>query len=184
MRRPHHVSPRVAQSLLMCGALLLSAGAFSAETIGRGFVSMSGSILETPCDIAVGDRDQALIMDVTPIVDLARQGVGPEKAFSIRLVNCVLPRQEADASAWQRFVVTFDGMRERDAFGVSGSARGVALKIRDARGTVAMPGMPMPGQGLTTSHAQLDYRVAVVANQQPLRSGDYRSAIRFTMNYY
>lgn len=182
MRRLHEVSPRVAQSLLTCGALLLSASALSAET--RGFVSMSGSILETPCDIAVGDRDQALVMDVAPIVDLVQQGRGPEKPFSIRLVNCLLPRQEADASALQRFAVTFDGVRERDAFGVSGSARGVALKIRDADGAVAMPGVPLPGQPLTTRHAQLDYRVALVANQQPLRSGDYRSAIRFTMNYY
>lgn len=184
MRLTRDVSPRVAQSLLMCGALMLSSAALSAETIGRGFLSVGGSILETACDIAVGDRDQALVMDVVSIGDIARGEQGPSKEFSIRLVDCLLMREGSGESAWQRFAVTFDGERDRDYFAVTGTASGIALAIRDARGAMATPGIALPERTLASGEKKLSYTVAVVANQQPLRSGDYRSAIRFTMDYY
>ncbi|VXC36140.1 fimbrial protein [Pseudomonas sp. 8O] len=183
MRSTHNVSPCLVQMLLALGVLVASSSAQSSEIIGRGAVSMAGSILESPCDIEVGDRDQALVMDIFPISQLAASGRGPERDFSIRLVGCYVGL-DSSSSAWRRFAVTFDGQRERNYFGVSGSSRGVALVIRDAHGAVAMPGLPLPGQDLASGKNQLDYTVAVVAGEQPLRAGDYRSAIRFKLDYY
>ncbi|WP_192985608.1 fimbrial protein [Pseudomonas sp. EggHat1] len=183
MRSTHDVSPRVAQCLLMFGVLVLSSGAQSAEIIGRGYVGMTGSILEAPCDIEVGDRDQALVMDTFPLSELALAGRGPQRDFSIRLVGCYPGRTDLESDR-RRFAVTFDGQQERDYFGVIGSAQGIALVIRDALGAVAEPGRPLPERALASGEKQLDYTVAVVANQQPLRAGDYRSVIRFKMDYY
>lgn len=183
MRSTHDVSPRMAQCLLMIGALAVSTSTLSAEFIGLGYLNMTGAILDAPCDIEVGDSDQALVMDTFPIGELATGGRGPQRDFSIRLVDCY-PRRIDSGSEFLRFAVTFDGQPERDYFGVLGSARGLALTITDDRGVAAVPGRPLPERLLAPGTNQLDYTVAVVANQQPLRAGDYRSVIRFKMDYY
>ena len=183
MRSTHDVSPRVAQCLLMFGVLALSTSALSANFIGIGYVNMAGVILDAPCDIEVGSSDQALVMDTFPISELAAGGRGPQRDFSIRLVSCY-PRRIDSGSNFLRFDVTFEGQQERDYFSVFGSAQGLALAITDDRGITAVPGLPLPARVLARGENQLDYTVAVVANQQPLRAGDYRSVIRFKMDYY
>ena len=183
MRLTHDVSPRVAQCLLMLGALAVSTSSLSSEFIGLGHVSMTGSILEASCDIEVGDRDQALVMDTFPISKLALDGRGPQRDFSVRLVGCYPGRTDSE-SGWRRFAVTFEGLQARDYFGVIGSAQGIALTITDGQGAPAVPGRPLPTRVLARGEDQLDYTVAVVATQQPLRAGDYRSVIRFKMDYY
>lgn len=183
MRSTHNVSPCMAQILLMLSVLTVSSGVQSSEIIGRGALSMAGSILESPCDIEVGDRDQSLVMDVFPISQLAMTGRGPERDFSIRLVGCYVGLESSN-SPWRRFAVTFDGQQEREYFGVIGSAQGLALVIRDVRGATAIPGRPLPERVMAPGEKQLDYTVAVVASQQPLRAGNYRSVIRFKMDYY
>ncbi|MOA61490.1 PAP fimbrial minor pilin protein precursor [compost metagenome] len=56
--------------------------------------------------------------------------------------------------------------------------------IRDARGEVAAPGDAMPASTFTPGEMQLHYTLSLVGNQQTLQAGDYRSAIRFRMDYY
>jgi type 1 fimbria pilin len=184
MKWTYDVSPCVVPSLLMCCALAFSGSAFSADVLGQGRVSMEGAIVETPCAIEVGDRDQTLVMDTLPVSQLIRDGRGPDKDFAIRLVDCVLVRVDARAPDWQRFQVTFDGDDDRGHFGVSGEASGVALMIRDARGEVAAPGDAMLASAMAPGEMQLHYTLNLVGNQQTLRAGDYRSAIRFRMDYY
>ncbi|MBC3379052.1 type 1 fimbrial protein [Serratia fonticola] len=168
----------------MCCALVFSSNALSAGVLGQGRVSMEGAIVETPCAIAVGDRDQGLVMDTVPVSQIVRDGRGPEQDFSIRLVDCVLARVEPGRPDWQRFVVTFDGDSDQGYFGVSGAARGVALMIRNPQGTVAVPGRALPANGLIPGEMRLDYTLSLVSNQDTLQAGDYRSAIRFRMDYY
>lgn len=184
MKWSRDVLPCVAPSLLICGALLLTGSAWCADAQGIGLISMNGAILETPCDIAVGDRDQSLIMDTVPLSQIVREGRGPEQDFAIRLVECVLIPKDAAQPNWQRFAVTFDGDSDGGYFGVTGRARGVALMIRDAQGVLATPGNPLPESAITSDEMQLNYTVALVANQEALRAGDYRSAVRFKLEYY
>ncbi|MBC3250171.1 type 1 fimbrial protein [Serratia fonticola] len=184
MKWTYDVSPCVVPSLLMCCALTFSGSAVSADVLGKGRVSMEGAIVETPCAIEVGDRDQSLVMDTIALSQLIRDGRGPEKEFAIRLVDCVLARFDTTAPDWQRFQVTFDGDNDRGHFGVSGEARGVALMIRDARGEVAVPGNALQASAIIPQEMQLHYTLSLVGNQETLQAGDYRSAIRFRMDYY
>lgn len=184
MKWIYDVSSCVVPSLLMCCALTFSGSAFSADMSGKGRVSMEGAIVETPCAIEVGDRDQTLVMDTLPVSQLIRDGRGSEKKFFIRLVDCVLVRVDATAPNWQRFEMIFDGDNDRGYFGVSGEASGVALMIRDARGEVAAPGEALLASAIVPGEMQLHYTLSLVSNQQTLRAGDYRSAIRFRMDYY
>lgn len=184
MKWTHDASLCVAPSLLMCCALLFTESAFSSDIARQGRVSMEGTIVETPCAIDVGDRDQSLVMDTLPVSQLMRDGRGPEKDFAIHLVDCVLTRFDLTQSDWQLFQITFDGDRDSNYFGVTGDARGVALMIRDANGAVAIPGDALPIGPILPGESQLRYTLSLVGNQDTLQAGDYRSAIRFRMDYY
>lgn len=180
----HDASSCVVPSLLMCCVLVFSGSAVSAEDMGHGRVSMEGAIVETPCAIDVGDRDQSLVMGTLPLSQLIRDGRGAGKVFAIRLVNCVLKRLNPAQPDWQRFQVSFDGDSDRGFFGVTGNARGVALMIRDAWGRVAKPGDALLAAAIVPGDMHLRYTLNLVGNQDELQAGDYRSAIRFRMDYY
>ena len=182
MKRGHNVLQKKGLVFFFSGALLLPLKTWGATP--QGLVSMRGSIIEAPCDIAVGDRVQSIRMGTIPLERLISQGRGPEQKVAIRLVNCSLWRADTEKPNWQRFTVTFDGERAGEYFGVSGRARGVALLILDQQGKPVIPGTPMPATAINATEMQLDYSIVLVANQGTPRVGDYRSSIRFKIDYY
>ncbi|EPL9180878.1 fimbrial protein [Serratia marcescens] len=151
---------------------------------GWGKVNMQGAIIDTACAIAVQSRDQTIDMDVIPVSDIARDGQGRSRPFSIELVNCVLERQNSKMPDWKQFQVTFDGDAEGRLFGVSGEASGVALQITDTAGAVAAPGIPLPLQDIIRGDFRLNYNLKLVANSHALRAGNYSSSIRFKLDYF
>ncbi|WP_097164936.1 fimbrial protein [Enterobacter sp. CC120223-11] len=163
---------------------MLASGAFSATQQGQGRVSMQGAIIDTACAISVDSREQVIDMGRVPIADIIRDGQGIRRDFSIKLVNCVLERPYSNKPDWKQFQVTFDGDAEGDLFGVRGDASGVALRILDKVGNVAMPGKALPLENIIPGDLQLDYTLRLVANNHALRSGDYFSTIRFKLDYF
>ncbi|WP_206430662.1 fimbrial protein [Pseudomonas chlororaphis] len=162
-------------------SLLVGAEAF-AQDVGR--VDMRGSIIETACAIDMSSRDQAIEMATMPVSQIIRDGYGVDRSFTVRLVNCVLPRLGSGLAAQRQFQTTFDGRADGSFFGVDGNARGVALMIADSRGNVAAPGAPLPLEELVSGDKVLNYSMRLMGNKQVLRSGDYYSTIRFKMEYY
>lgn len=155
----------------------------SATTVaGQGRVGMQGAIIDTACAIAVESRDQVIDMDIVPLSDIRRNGQGKSKSFTIVLMNCVTERPEKED--WKQFQVTFDGNADGDLFGVSGKSSGVGLQITDTKGHIATPGIPLPFVDIIPGNMQLNYNLKLVANNQPLRSGDYSSSIRFRLDYF
>ncbi|MFT2793742.1 fimbrial protein [Serratia sp. T13T92] len=169
---------------LLIGLTGFLAGEALANDAGQGRVSMKGAIVERPCAIDVGDRDQTLVMDTVPVSQIVRDGRGPQKSFSIRLVDCVLSRLSPEKPDWKAFTVSFNGDDDQGYFAVSGEARGIALAINDEAGNRAQPGYAMPPAVIIPREMLLRYTVNLVGNRETLRAGDYQSAIRFTMNYY
>ncbi|MBH3259861.1 type 1 fimbrial protein [Serratia marcescens] len=167
-------------------SFMFSAGALTAFAAqqGQGRVSMQGAIIDTACAIAVDSRDQVIDMGVVPLADIIRDGQGSRRDFSIKLVNCVLERPHSDKPDWKQFQVTFDGDAEGELFGVRGDASGVALRIIDKMGNIALPGKALPLAAIVPGDLQLDYSLRLVANNHALKSGDYFSAIRFKLDYF
>lgn len=156
----------------------------SSTVRAQGAVKMHGSIIETACAIDVGSRDQSIDMGSLPLTQIIRDGQGPTRPFSIRLVNCVLERQDANKPHWQYFRVTFDGLHEKGLFGVNGQAKGIGLQIqRGSDGEIAIPGQGMSNQTLMPGSQDLIYQLRLVANRQPLASGQYYSQLRFKLDY-
>lgn len=150
---------------------------------GHGTVGMQGSIIDTPCAIAVNDVDQTVEMNVGTTGEVIHDGHGPMQVFSIHLTGCTLKPQRPHAKDWSWFQVTFDGIPDGDLFGVTG-ADGIGIKISDSEGYVARPGIPLPAVKLNSGKQVLEYTLQVVAAPNRLRAGDYRATVRFKVDYF
>jgi type 1 fimbria pilin len=164
----------------MVGCLV---GTMTMAGLAEGSVRMQGSIIETACAIDVGSRDQTIDMGSLPVSQIRRDGQGPAHPFVIRLVKCALERASPTHSDWQYFRVTFDGLHQRNLFGVNGQAKGVGLEIRRQDGEVALPGLAMSPQEIVPGTRDLAFQLRLVANQAPLVSGLYQSQLRFKLDY-
>lgn len=169
--------------LLLAGSALGTIKSSIAASDAFGRVNMKGAIVETPCAIEVGERDQTLMMGNVPISQIIRDGRGPEKAFSIRLFDCVLSSINPQQPGWTKFQVTFDGDADNGHFKTFGEANGIAMMIRDPQGNIAVPGASLPAGNIIPGDMHLRYRLNLVGNKENLRAGDYRSTIRFMLDY-
>lgn len=143
---------------------------------------MQGAIIDTACAIAVESREQVIDMGVVPLADIIRDGQGRSKPFSIELVNCITERPGKEE--WKQFQVTFDGDAEGELFGVRGDTSGVALRITDASGNIAEPGIPLPMNNIIPGSMTLNYAMTLIANSHALKTGDYFSFVRFKLDYF
>lgn len=182
--RGRMVSSLLALLLLMAVEVPCTA---KAQDQGHGRVSMEGSIVDTPCAIDVPSRDQTIDMGAVPVGQIIRDGHGPVRPFTIRLVDCSMTPATPNSTKpdWSHFQVTFDGAAiHNQLFSITGGARGVGLQIVDRYGTIAIPGKAMPAGQLQPGELDLDYTLQLMGNHQSLRAGAYRTTIRFKLDYF
>ncbi|NHB89282.1 fimbrial protein [Photorhabdus tasmaniensis] len=171
-------------TLLVLTSLILS---FMATAINQehGRVNMQGSIIDTPCTIALGNQDQTIGMSSILVGQIILSGHGPVRLLSIQLINCLLTPVLLNRLGGSHFRVTFDGAAVRDdLFSVNGEASGVGLQISDSTGAVVVPGKPMPVEDLQIGSMRLDYTLRLIAAHQVLRAGVFRTMIRFKLDYF
>ncbi|MGS0627041.1 MULTISPECIES: fimbrial protein [Photorhabdus] len=176
----------VVPCMLMFSCIVVGAEAIAPRGAaqGHGRVSMQGAIIDTACAIDAGSRDQTIELATMPVSRVIRDGQGPKRPFSIRLINCVLASVTSGTPDWRHFQVTFDGAPDGNNFRLYGVARGVALQITDTRGNQAYPGTPLPVGALQEGHMTLNYAMRLVGNHQLLQVGQYRTTVRFRLDYY
>lgn len=166
--------------LSLCAASQVGAS----QPQGWGRVNMLGAIIETACAIDTSSRDQTINMGVMPISQIARDGQGGKRPFAIRLVNCILARNDKTLTDWQYFKITFDGHDDSGLFKITGAAKGISLQIYDNLGNIATPGSPLPVGEIIPGEMILNYSLQLVSNHQTLSVGEYSSTIKFKMDYY
>lgn len=169
-------------SLLFC--LFFCTHTYARVTFDHTHVSMEGKIIDTPCAIAPTDRNQLISLGSTSINIIARNGADRLVPFTIRLVGCELKHIDGRLPAWQGFSVTFDGVSDGKDFAIRGTAGGVALRITDADGHVALPGVPLPFEQLVRGDQSLNFNLQLVTDHQPLVKGNYHAVIRFGLSYF
>jgi len=170
-------------SMLIAGSMF-AVGSMAAKNMGWGTISMEGAIVETACAIDVGSQDQTIDMGVVPIGQVIRDGRGNTRPFAIQLVDCQLSAPTPAAPEWRYFQVTFDGPADRGLFAVNGDSQGVAIRITDSLGNVAIPGDRMPPGNIVPGSMRLNYFLDLMGNHEVLRAGAYQSTVRFKLNYY
>lgn len=150
----------------------------------NGRTTITGTVVSSACTISLEDAWQTVDMGMLPARELNKSGQGQLQKISLHLRACSLERQSA-AEMQSAVRVVFDGPFRDDPtlFAVGGSARGVALKIRDQQGSVARAGERLPAIPVYGSGQGLDYWLQVVTDGAPLSAGDFYAAIRFSLNY-
>lgn len=173
-----------ALSIFLSVNIFVVSTAEASQENGGGKVNMFGAIIETACAIDTENRDQTINMGTLPLSQIARDGKSLITPFSIRLVNCVLTRQNASLPDWHYFEVVFDGHHNAGLFGIEGDAKGVALQLIDSHGDIIIPGSPVSLEEITSKEMLLKYSLRLVSNNQLLRAGQYTSTVKFKMDYY
>lgn len=149
-----------------------------------GLLTIQGEITDAACAIATGSKEQSIDLGTIPISLIKQDGKGPEKSFSIHLINCNLIRHNSQNQLWNAVELTFDGPSEDNIFSIFGYAQGVGLSLRNSSDINIIPGRPVSKIDITPPSMRLDYHVRLVSNTKPLQSGSYYSAIRFKLEYY
>jgi len=179
--KKNSLRPQVCLLLLSC----LITGRASADTFAdHTHVSMTGRILDTPCSIDPGSREQTIRMGTTSVTEIARHGAGRLVPFTVKLRDCSPVRSGGLLPDWQGLSVTFDGASDGGDFTVSGAANGVALRIFDENGNRAIPGKPLPDEPLGQDDPALNFTMQLVGNHRMLVRGDYRAVIHFGISYF
>lgn len=153
----------------------------------RGQVNMRGVVLVDGCSIALEDRYQAVSLGEHPLQEMHKNGHPAAQPLRIRLRDCVTATQlDKRGNNRPALRVRFDGLRDvntRD-FGLSGSARGVALQLRDTDNNVVFPGQYQAAIYDRSYNEQLlNYQLALVPNGDQLLAGDYSAVLRFNVEY-
>ncbi|MDC6117164.1 fimbrial protein [Serratia rubidaea] len=175
---------KIAYILFLPLILLAVDKSVASEKQGWGRVSMVGTIIESACAIDTVSRDQTINMGVIPISQIARDGQGTQRSFSIRLINCIQNHGGDILSSRRNFQITFDGSSVAGVFSINGSAKGVSLQIADEKGNIVTPGRPLPFGSSLTKPMLLNYSLRLVNNHRGLRAGEYSSTVKFKMDYY
>lgn len=150
----------------------------------HGQLNVQGQIQASPCNLHTDDIRQEVAFDALSHRSVKGEAAHSIQILSLRLVNC---RLEHDTGYQGNSVsITFDGEPapgNSTLFAVTGSARGLALKLTDSQGHQAIPGMPMPAIGLDGADNELHYRLQVVSNTEAFREGDWTGTVRFMLAY-
>ncbi|WP_236720706.1 fimbrial protein [Serratia marcescens] len=164
--------------------MMLTSTLLFAANQGSGEVSVQGRIIASACAIDTDSRDQTINMGNIPIGRIIRDGQGEAYPFSIKLVNCALEKTPATKGNWRYFEITFDGENDSGLFGLHGEAKGIALKIIDAQGQIATPGVPLLKSEIEPNEMTLSYSIRLVGNNQIVDAGEHYSTVRYKMDYY
>lgn len=124
-------------------------------------------------------------MSVITVNQIMREGQGPTRPLTIRLINGVLRPLKPGQPIVSRFSVNFDGATTKDnLFAISSEGKGWGLLIADPNRPLTDPGQSLTGGKMQLGNLNLDYTLCLVSNRQTCRAGTYAAAIRFKLDYY
>ncbi|HEM7146930.1 TPA: type 1 fimbrial protein [Providencia stuartii] len=167
-------------SLVLGLCIAVSTGAVS-EVI-KGKIALSGSILDTPCAIAMDSIDQSIDLGIIPISVLKQWGESPRLPFTIHLMGCRL--HSSVGNAWQTFTITFDGPTDNNGFAVYGQASGISLVLENRAGQRIQPGVPLQEDTIVMGNRTLEYAIKMVSSSASYQLGDFETTLRFKLDYY
>ncbi|WP_058914022.1 fimbrial protein [Entomohabitans teleogrylli] len=148
----------------------------------RGEVTFPGQIVAAACSLHTDDIWQEIDFGILPLSAIRDGNSIQEKPVNLRLMNCFL---DTDHNT-HNVDVMFEGESDKknpQLFKVTGSARGVALKLTDAGGNMASPGRITNWLVENPYEQRLNYNLSVVRNGNTFAVGDWSGVIRFVMQY-
>lgn len=189
--------------LVMAAAgMMYGASVFAADTtptagpFGSGKIIFTGTITNSPCDIAPGDDAITVPFGQISYRKLnTADATTDSKPFTIHLQNCAFDPNDAgsnpagSAGKMSKVTVSFSGTADTSgkAYVSTGSAQHVGVQLLKSDNiSLITPNTPMPGgdaQQLQTGNNELNFFARVVALAAGVTPGDVNASVTYTLKY-
>ncbi|EAA8388450.1 fimbrial protein [Salmonella enterica] len=189
--------------LVMAAAgMMYGASVFAADTtptagpFGSGKIIFTGTITNSPCDIAPGDDAITVPFGQISYRKLnASDATTESKPFTIHLQNCAFDPNDAgsnpagSAGKMSKVTVSFSGGANvaKKAYTTSGSALHVGVQLlKSDNSTIIDPNTPMPdgdAQQLQAGNNELNFYARLIALDNGVTPGDFTASVTYTLKY-
>ncbi|HIF2548594.1 TPA: fimbrial protein [Salmonella enterica] len=173
------------------------AGAATLENVdgNHGILTIAGQLVDSPCRLSMESRDQTVDLGTLATADLANIGASSQPLeFMVHLEGCLrasghLRDARSDSTTWgvDQPVVNVAFMAPVDMSDPSliklNGVQGIALRLKDARNHVVIPGSQGVPQLLIPGNNTLRWTIIAERIPGPLTPGAFRAVTDFRLSY-
>ncbi|EBB1561355.1 fimbrial protein [Salmonella enterica] len=181
---------------MMYGASVFAAGSTpTTGPFGTGKITFTGTITNSPCDIAPGDDAITVPFGQISYRKLnAADATTESKPFTIHLQNCAFDPDDVTSNPnkvgkMSKVTVSFSGGANvaKKAYTTSGSALHVGVQLlKSDNSTIIEPNTPMPdgdAQQLQAGNNELNFYARLIALDNGVTPGDFTASVTYTLKY-
>ncbi|ELJ7768856.1 fimbrial protein [Salmonella enterica subsp. enterica serovar Kiambu] len=186
---------------MAAAGMMYGASVFAADTtptagrpFGSGKILFTGTITNSPCDIAPGDDAITVPFGQISYRKLnTADATTDSKPFTIHLQNCAFDPNETtivgSAGKMSKVTVSFSGTADTSgkAYVSTGSAQHVGVQLLKGDNTsLITPNTPMPdgdAQQLQAGNNELNFFARLIALTDAATPGDVNASVTYTLKY-
>ncbi|EFV1552902.1 fimbrial protein [Salmonella enterica] len=179
---------------MMYGASVYAVDPPTAGPFGSGKILFTGTITNSPCDIAPGDDAITVSFGQISYRKLnAADATTDSKPFTIHLQNCAFDPNDTtiagSAGKMSKVTVSFSGAADTSgkAYVSTGSAQHVGVQLLKSDNTsLITPNTPMPdgdAQQLQAGNNELNFFARLIALTDAATPGDVNASVTYTLKY-
>ncbi|ELR4457160.1 fimbrial protein [Salmonella enterica] len=181
---------------MMYGASVYAVDPPTAGPFGSGKILFTGTITNSPCDIAPGDDAITVPFGQISYRKLnTADATTDSKPFTIHLQNCAFDPNDTgtnpagSAGKMSKVTVSFSGAANtsKNAYTNSGSAQHVGVQLlKSDNTTIIEPNTPMPdsdAQQLQAGNNELNFFARLIALDNGVTPGDFNASVTYTLKY-
>lgn len=146
---------------------------------GHGTVHFKGEIIDAPCSISPESADQTVDLGQVSNSALANKGTSEPVSFDIKLQNC-------DISTYKTVTATWSGTPDQNmksAWGITGTASGAAIILRDASEKDIKLGEETASTTLTADDTTIAMSAYLQGDGETVVPGAFTGAADFVLSY-
>ncbi|EEA6531127.1 fimbrial protein [Salmonella enterica subsp. enterica] len=179
---------------MMYGASVYAVDPPTAGPFGSGKILFTGTITNSPCDIAPGDDAITVPFGQISYRKLnTADATTDSKPFTIHLQNCAFDPNETtiagSAGKMSKVTVSFSGTADTSgkAYVSTGKAQHVGVQLlKSDNTTIIEPNTPMPdtdAQQLQAGNNELNFFARLIALTDAATPGDVNASVTYTLKY-
>ncbi|MGY1449355.1 fimbrial protein [Pseudomonas chlororaphis] len=150
----------------------------------KGRVQLTGSIVDSACSIRMGNDNQTVAFTPLALNSLVSGNTSTQQPLSIHISDCMTSDANHNNAPSQRFELTFEGQPDGKYFATQGTAKGIALRISDEQGQLISPGMLIEHSRRSFDSLILNYSLTLVGSGHALKTGDYHTTIKLSIQHF
>ncbi|EDD3425729.1 fimbrial protein [Salmonella enterica subsp. enterica serovar Muenchen] len=196
MRTKSLLTIALAAAGMLYGASVYAVDPPTTGPFGTGKITFTGTITNSPCDIAPGDDAITVPFGQISYRKLnAADATTESKPFTIHLQNCAFNPNDTGATnagtagKMSRVTVSFSGTADTSgkAYVSTGSAQHVGVQLLKSDNTsLITPNTPMPdgeAQQLQAGNNELNFFARLIALTGAATPGDVNASVTYTLKY-